>query len=654
MKLFLIFSMIGIFLLGAEGAGTPVSSSAGVTGSRLLILCYHDVPKEVKLDKYGVDQETFVQHIEYLKTHGYVFVSVDEVIQAKNGRMTLPEKAVLLTFDDACASFYTFVYPLLKLYEIPCVLGVVTSWIDHPPADAASALMNWQQVQEVGEGGLVEVASHSHDLHHSVVYNPYENTSWAAVSRIYDPKTGTYETAEAFSNRIKSDMAQSRKLIAGKTGRDPRIFVWPYGQYNVFTTAAASEQGMPLTLELDDVVADIALDKPLSRILIVNNPSIQDFIRQLKKDFQDPVKQRIVHADLDLIFDVDPVQAGRNLDVFIERLAAMKVSTVYLQAFCDQAGTGNIASVYFPNRVLPMKADFFNRVANQLAIRGIEVYAWMPMLSWVLPDSQETEALRVRAWDKKGIHVSGSWYQRMSPFSEEAFAKIKMLYEDLAANARIEGFVFLDDGYLNDYEDFSPAAMKEYQKIAGSDVAYGDLAPEKQQEWTEYKTEALDRLAGELAAAVRTYRPHAKSVRTLYASAVTTPESEEWLAQNYAKSLELYDYVAVMAYPMTEEVARPAAWLKTLVIKARQHPQGLAKTVFKLQAYDWGRKRWIKSEILHRWMRILVAEGARHIGYYPDDCLTDEPRASVVRLMMSTEDFPFKRRYRETGKDLYQ
>ena len=135
MKFFYILLMIGIFLTGSEVTGTPDSAPAPAAGSRLLILCYHDVPKEVKLDKYGVDQEAFVGHIEYLKAHGYTFVSADDVVRAKSGEKTLADKSVLLTFDDACLSFYTFVYPLLKLYKIPCVLGVVTSWIEHPPAD---------------------------------------------------------------------------------------------------------------------------------------------------------------------------------------------------------------------------------------------------------------------------------------------------------------------------------------------------------------------------------------------------------------------------------------------------------------------------------------------------------------------------------------
>ena len=129
-----------------------------------LILCYHDIPKYVWLDDYGVDQVSFTEQIEYLRTHGFNFISLEDVIKAGRGKKTLPEKSVLLTFDDAYLSFYEFVYPLLGLYGYPCVLGVVTSWIDNPPSEVKQSLMNWEQLREAADSPLVEIACHTHNL----------------------------------------------------------------------------------------------------------------------------------------------------------------------------------------------------------------------------------------------------------------------------------------------------------------------------------------------------------------------------------------------------------------------------------------------------------------------------------------------------------
>lgn len=92
-----------------------------------------------------------------------------------------------------------------------------------------------------------------------------------------------------------------------------------------------------------------------------------------------------MHIDLDYVYDENHQQMDRNIDVLIQRVKDMQISTVYLQAFADPDGDGLVKEVWFPNRLLPMKADIFSRVAWQLRTRsGVNIYAWMPVLSWDL------------------------------------------------------------------------------------------------------------------------------------------------------------------------------------------------------------------------------------------------------------------------------
>ena len=619
--------------------------------TRVMVLCYHDIPKQVNLDNYGVDQESFTHHIEYLRNHGYKFISLDDIIKANKMNTPLPEKSVLLTFDDAYLSFYDFVYPLLKLYGYPCLLAVETEWIDRPDPTIKIPLMSWEQIKEVAKSGLIEIADHGHKIHSGVIYNPQGNTSWSAVSRIYDPNKKLYESKEHYRQRIRNDFEVSRQKLFATTGVYPRAFVWPYGQYNGICLEEAKRAAFQVTFALNDKIADISNIDVLPRCLVVKNPSVEEFILRLKENFSDNIKYRVLHADLDLIYDPDPVQQEKNLDAFVERIYNMKVNVVYLQAFCDDKGDGNIRSVYFPNRILPMKADLFNRVVNQLAIREIQVYAWMPMLSIVLPDAKETEALRVREFKGVEIELSGASYERLSPFSPEAVRKINMLYEDMAINSRIDGVVYLDDGYLNDYEDFSPPALKEYLKItSGKLIPFEQLSDEQKEVWTKIKTEKLIELTEGLKKTVLYYRPQALFARTLYAEVLEDPESEEWYAQNFADSLKYYDYVVVMAYPKMEKAGNPKRWLKELVKKAKKYTNGLDKTVFKVQTYDWDSKHWIDTKTVKEWLRLLVSYGAQHIGYYSDNYIENEPKENIIRLIMSTEDFPFQRKL--TVKDI--
>lgn len=100
----------------------------------------------------------------------------------------------------------------------------------------------------------------------------------------------------------------------------------------------------------------------IPRLLIAGNPSLKAFasaVTQIQE--ADPV--RVMHVDLDYVYDPNPVQQAKNIDKLVQRVYDMKISHVFLQAFSDPQGDGTVKSLYFPNRWLPMRADLFNFVS---------------------------------------------------------------------------------------------------------------------------------------------------------------------------------------------------------------------------------------------------------------------------------------------------
>lgn len=83
--------------------------------SKLSVVMYHYV-RDLKSSRFpeikGLDYKLFVEQIEYLRRH-YQFVTSEQVVRSLDGSEPLPEKAVLLTFDDAYIDHYTHVFPLL-------------------------------------------------------------------------------------------------------------------------------------------------------------------------------------------------------------------------------------------------------------------------------------------------------------------------------------------------------------------------------------------------------------------------------------------------------------------------------------------------------------------------------------------------------------
>src|SRR5690606_251852 len=147
-----------------------------------------------------IETRTLVDLFEWLRANDYHPVSLAQIVAARNGGAPLPPRPVLLTFDDGFASMYTKVFPLLKQFGYPAVAAIVTKWVDAPP-DARIRLsaklevprntfLNWDQVKEMADSGLVEIASHTHDLHRGVLGNPQGNELPAAAARAHLARYG--------------------------------------------------------------------------------------------------------------------------------------------------------------------------------------------------------------------------------------------------------------------------------------------------------------------------------------------------------------------------------------------------------------------------------------------------------------------------------
>lgn len=338
----------------------------------------------------------------------------------------------------------------------------------------------------------------------------------------------------------------------------------------------------------------------------------------------------------------------RNIDKLIQRVYDMRISHVFLQAYADPKGDGNIRELYFPNRWLPMRADLFNYISWQLQTRaGATVYAWMPVLAFDL----DASIPRVTAWDPKTGRsaINRESYVRLSPWDSEARKRITEIYEDLAKHASFKGILFHDDAFLTDFEDASPEALAAY-RAAGLPDSIEKIRndPQAFERWTRLKSKMLIDFTQQLTRSVRNIRgPQVQTARNIYAMPVLEPESEAWFAQNLNDFLNTYDWTAPMAMPLMENIpAKDAnAWLDRLVNAVAQTPGALDKTVFELQARDWrksGEQAEISGKQIAEWMRQLKLSGAGNYGYYPDDFINDKPEMSEIRSTFSSYWYPQK------------
>jgi biofilm PGA synthesis lipoprotein PgaB len=619
----------------------------------LTVISYHEIvdPKVALNPNYAVSPTMFVRHIDWLRNNGFHFVSVDQVIAAMRNEWPLPEKAVLLTFDDGYQSVAINAWPMLQMLRIPSVHAVVTSWqeaTDFVNFDGRTiprtAFMSWQQLRAMEASGLVEIASHSHDLHRGIIGNPQGNLLPATTTRLFDSSTQQYESERFFKRRIAADLQRSATIIGQRTGQKPRVMVWPYGKYNAIAEEIARAEGIVLGLTLEDG-GNSSSTSPLRlrRILVENNMDIGDLryainVRNSGLTENDR-PQKIAHIDLDFIFDKDPAQQERNLDHLLDRLTWLGVNTVYLQAFADPDANGSADAVYFRNRHIPIRADLFSRVAWQIRTRTPvrRVYAWMPLLAWELPKNHPAAGQTVKTLAGASKASVNMGYIRLSPFSATARQVIGEIFEDLSRYTSFDGIIYHDDITLSDFEDDSSFARSTYREWglpeSVSDIrATDDLVGR----WTILKINYLDDYAREISEIVRREKPALFTARNLYAQVALNPRSETWYSQALENSIRHYDFTAIMAMPYMESAVDPLQFQRDLFKAADRFPEGRRKVVFELQSVDWRHdQRPIPTRELVESIELLYGLGAMHVGYYPDMLFDSHPDPASMRRAFS-------------------
>ncbi len=413
-----------------RGSGLPATAGlifwlliplSAAVANEFITLTYHDVVDysyEVTSDAVTVDR--LVDHFEWLRVNKYHPISIDDIEAARTGTRPLPDKAILLTWDDGYVSFYTHVFPLLKVYNYPAVIALVGSWMEGSDGDFVqysgrlvprNKFMSWEQLQEIQTSRLVEIASHSYDLHKGVVADRYGDISPAAISHKFDRTEDRYETEQQFRQRIRNDLQGSSDQIFRHFGFRPRVMVWPYGYYNNVALDIARELGMHITLTLASLRSELDRLDRAGRYYVTGNadikafrdylePSnrldIKHFFRVNSYDLLEPSPSPFVQGWLKLIADkyklVNPsIEEEQQFDLFIKRVKDLRPGMVILDPVVT---IGERVNALFTNSRFPVAQDRLNRLCWHTKKNvGVPVSLWLSPELFSLQDGETSETV---------------------------------------------------------------------------------------------------------------------------------------------------------------------------------------------------------------------------------------------------------------------
>ena len=161
-----VLSVLFVFCpFAAHAAGESDTAADPVL---LPIIMYHEV-KPNKSGKDAIQPWEFEADLKWLADNGYTTIVMADLIAYVRDGTPLPEKPIILSFDDGYYNNYVYVLPLLQQYSARIVLSLLgrntddfTEW---PSESIDYAHVTWDQLNEMLDTGLVEVQNHSYNLH---------------------------------------------------------------------------------------------------------------------------------------------------------------------------------------------------------------------------------------------------------------------------------------------------------------------------------------------------------------------------------------------------------------------------------------------------------------------------------------------------------
>lgn len=239
--LLIIAAVIVIFAVALAGVNIAANS-----GEKIPILMYHhlvpdDVYTEMNYESNGsvITTSDFEEQMSYLHDNGYQTYFMSELLAMLQSDEPLPEKAVVLTFDDGYESNYVYAHPILQKYNLKANIAPVvkssediTAENQKPYTDYDTPHLSFAQLQEMQESGVWEIGSHSYDGHGEITIDNKGKTGPFLNNHMADPETKEVETDEEYLQRITDDLAISKKVLDDNLGEQDRFFVYPFGRYN--------------------------------------------------------------------------------------------------------------------------------------------------------------------------------------------------------------------------------------------------------------------------------------------------------------------------------------------------------------------------------------------------------------------------------------
>ena len=235
--------------LALLGRGRAEMALAGQEGVRLPVLMYHSILKDsARQGQYVVSPTVLARDLDALQARGYQTVTISDLLAYVYDGVALPDKPVMITFDDGYYNNYVYAYSLLEQRGMRAVVSVIGSqtaqYTENGVENAYWSHLTLERLAEMQD--VFEVQNHSWNLHE------------CGERRGCLRRRG--EDAESYASLLREDTEQTQLLLTEAGLPAPACYTYPFGACSEESEAILQDMGFLCTLGCEERINQVTRD----------------------------------------------------------------------------------------------------------------------------------------------------------------------------------------------------------------------------------------------------------------------------------------------------------------------------------------------------------------------------------------------------------
>ena len=268
-----VFSVICSLSFSLFSAQEALEASAGEE-KELPVIMYHALtPDPAYRNLYFIPPSCLEEDLEFIKANGYTTVTVSDLTAYTEKRGDLPDKPIMLIFDDGYYNNLKYALPLLQRYDMEAVIAPVGKTADEysmtDDRNERYAYLSWDDLRRMQLSGHFEIQDHTYDLHH-------------IKDGIQGVMKYPWESDEDHRKRLEDDLTHFQERAASVLLKVPEAFIYPYGAYDEKSEEIIRALGFRATFTCTEGFNVITRDREclflMKRFLRSEGRSVSDII----------------------------------------------------------------------------------------------------------------------------------------------------------------------------------------------------------------------------------------------------------------------------------------------------------------------------------------------------------------------------------------